>query len=317
MIRILIPLDGSNVAEQALKHALSIAKTFPAELILLRVTADSDNSAVVRMDSVDFALSRHQAQIYLDGLIDQYATEKVAIRSEIAEGNTADTIVQFMRKNKPDLVVLTRYGHGNAHSFAAGGTAQKIVSSADCSVLLLDPHKPIDPEQSYHRILVPIDDSRSSDCAVAVATMIAEIHGASLLLLHITEEPRLPKGLPDTRHARQLMDEIQRIIRREAGRRLHELAAKIPKRITVETRALVATDISFAIESTAEDHDSDLLMLHTDDAGPSSSRRYGSVNHSLIQYSHRPLFILQPSAGEGFASNFRSVYLDEQHREAG
>ena len=38
MIRILIRLDGSNVVEQALKHALPIAKTFPAESILLRVT---------------------------------------------------------------------------------------------------------------------------------------------------------------------------------------------------------------------------------------------------------------------------------------
>ncbi|MFT4583363.1 MAG: nucleotide-binding universal stress UspA family protein [Gammaproteobacteria bacterium] len=317
MIKILIPLDGSILAEQALKHAVSIAKTFPAELILLRVTADSDNGAIARMDSVDFALSRVQAQMYLNELIDQYANEHLTISSEVTEGNTADAIVKFMRKNKPDLVVLTRYGRGNAHSFATGGTAQKIVSSARCSVLLLDPRKPIDPKQSYHRILVPIDDSKSSDCAVAVATMLAEIHGASLLLLHITEEPRLPKGMPDTRHAHQLMDEIHRIIRREAGRRLQELAAKIPKRITVETRALVASDVSFAVESTATDHDSDLVMLHTDDVGEQNGRRYSSVNQSLIQYSHRPLFILQPSAGEGFASNFRSIYLDEQRREAG
>jgi nucleotide-binding universal stress UspA family protein len=317
MIRILVPLDGSTVAEEALNHALLIAKTFPAELILLRVIAESDTGEAVRMDSVDFALRRHQAQAYLDRLLDKYATERMSIRCEVAEGNPAETIVRFMATTKPDLLVLTRYGGGNAQDFAVGGTAQKIISSADCSVLLLDPHNPIEPEKNYHRILVPIDDSKDSDCAVAVATMIAEIHDASLLLLHVIEEPCLPRSLPATLHARRLVNEMHRIIRHEAQRNLLELAAKIPKNITVETRVLVSSDTSFAIESTAEDHDSDLLLLHTVDAAPEGGRRNGSVNQSLIQYSHKPLFILQPSAGEGFASNFRSVYLDEQYLEAG
>lgn len=317
MIRILIPLDGSGVAEEALNHARSIAKTFPAELILLCVIAETDAGAAVQMDSVDFALYRHQAQAYLDGMLDKYATEGMSIRYEVAEGNPAETIVQFMTKTKPDLLVLTRYGRGNAQDFAAGGTAQKIVSSADCSVLLLDPRYPIDPEENYHRILVAIYDGKDSDCAVAVATMIAEIHDASLLLLHVVEEPRLPRSLFATRHARQLVNEMHRIIRYEAERRLRELSAKIPKNITVKTRVMVSSDTSFAIESTADDHDSDLLLLHAIDAGLQDVRQYGSVNHSLIQYSHRPLFILQPSAEEGFASNFRSVYLDEQRLEVG
>lgn len=317
MIRILIPLDGSSAAEEALNHALLIARTFPAELILLRVVTESDDGTSVRADSVDLALWRHQAQAYLDGLIARHAAPDMSVRCEVAEGNPAETIIQFMTRTKSDLLVLTRYGRGNAQNFATGGTAQKIMSSTNCSVLLLDPRRPIDPDLSYHRILVPIDEGKDSDCAVAIATMIAEIHAASLLLLQVIEEPRLPRGFPATVHARQLVNEMQQIIRQEAERRLHELAAKIPRHITVETRVLVSSEASFAIESTAEDYNSDLLLLHTLDSGPEGGRRYGSVNQSLIQYSHRPLFILQTSAGEGFTSNFRSVYIDEQRREAG
>jgi nucleotide-binding universal stress UspA family protein len=317
MIRILIPLDGSSAAEEALNHACAISKTFPAELTLLKVIADSENDAIVRKDSVDFALSRHQAQSYLDGLVNRYGGEGVVIGSEIAEGHPAETIVQIMTKTKPDLLVLTRYGSGNAQRFAAGGTAQKIVSRATCSVLLIDPRRVMNDTKSYQRILVPVSAGKDSDCTVAVATMIAEIQGAELFLLHVNEEPRIPNGLPDTRHAHKLISEIGRIIRREAERRLHELAAKIPKSIHVTTRALVASDISFAIESTAEDCNSDLLLMHKVDVGSGGRRQYGSVNESLIQYSHRPLFILQPSAGEGLASNFRSVYLDQEHLQAG
>jgi nucleotide-binding universal stress UspA family protein len=317
MIRILIPLDGSAAAEEALNHALLIARTFPAELILLRVIAESTDGASIRMDSVDLALWRHQAQTYLESLAAKHTAAGQLFRCEVAEGNFAETIVQFMLRIKPDLLALTRYGRGNAQSFAAGGTAQKVVSRATCSVLLLDPRKPVDCKQNYHRIMVPINEGKDSDCAVAIATMIAEVHAASLLLLHVIKELHLPRGFPATVHARQLVNEMLQISRCEANRRLQELAAKVPKHIAVETRVLMSAEMSVAIESTAEDFDCDLLVLHTAGNGPQSGRRYGSVNQSLIQYSHRPLFILQPSAGEGLASNFRSVYIDEQCREAG
>lgn len=317
MIRILIPLDGSSAAEEALNHALLIARAFSAELILLRVIAETDNGTAARMDSVDLALWRYQAQAYLDGLLAKFAGRGVPIRCEVREGSPAETIVRFMINTKPDLLVLTRYGRGNARDFSAGGTAQKIMSSAICSTLLLDPRKHIDPDLSYQRILVSIDEDKDSDCAVAIATMIAEIHSASLILLQVIDGPHLPRGFPATVHARHLVNDMQLIIQQEAERRLTDLAAKIPKHIAVETRVLVSSETSLAIESAAEDCDSDLLLLHRASAGREGVCRYNSVNQSLIQYSHRPLFILLPSEGEGFTSNFRSVYFDEQRREAG
>lgn len=317
MIRILIPLDGSRAAEKSLRHAIAIAKTFPAELILLRVIAQSDTQETVRVDCVDLALSRRQAKAYLDGLLDQYATQSLPISCEVTEGHPAETIVQFIANTKPDLLVLTRYGHGNAEDFATGGTAHKIVSRIDCSVLLLDPHSPTDPKDYYRRILVPVDDGKDSDCAVAVAAMIAEIHDASMLLLHVTDEPRLPAGLPDTRHAHQIVSELRRLVRNEAERRLRNLAAKMPQEVSVETRLLVSPDISLAIEITAEERDSDLLLLHTIGPGSEQGRRYNSIIEPLILCSHRPLFILRPPTGEGLASNFRSVYLGEQRLEVG
>jgi len=317
MIRILIPLDGSNAAEEALNHALLIARTFPAELTLLRVIAESEGGSASRIDSVDLALYRYQAQAYLDGLHVKYADRQVSIRCEVAEGKPAETIVRVMTRTKPDLLVLTRYGRGNAQDFVAGGTAHKIISSTRCSTLLLDPGKHIDPDRGYRRILIPIDEDKDSECALAIATMIAEIHEASLVLLHIVDEPRLPRGFPVTVHARQLINDMQQIIRQDAERRLRDLAARIPNHVPIETRVLLSPEISLGIESTAEDCDCDLIVLHNTDSRHEDGCRYSSVNPSLIQYSHRPLFILQSCASEGFSSNFRSVYIDEQQREAG
>jgi nucleotide-binding universal stress UspA family protein len=316
MIRILVPLDGSPAAEASLNHAIAIAKAFPAELILLRVIAEPGTGSAVRTDSVDFALWHQQAQSYLEDLVDRYAIQALSTRCDVAEGRPAETILQFIGDSKPDLLILTRYGHGNAQGFATGGTAQKVISSVDCSVLLLDPGHPIDPEQHYRRILVPIDDTKDADCAVAIATMIAEVHNASLLLLHVIDEPRLPSGLPANRHARDLVNEMHRLIRGEAERRLRQMAAKIPPHVAVDTRVLVSPDTSLAIESTADDDECSLLLLHTIGSEPGQTSRYDPVSQSLILYSHLPLFILRAGASEHLASNFRSVYLDQPSLQA-
>ncbi len=312
MIRILIPLDGSPAAEHSLLHAQSIAKTFSAELTLLRVVEDTDNQSAVRTDSLDLELLRHQTDAYLDDLRTRFTTPELSISCQVVEGRPAESIVNCLGKGKYDLIILTRYGRGKAEEFAAGGTAQKIVSGAECSVLLLDPRRSIDAQHGYQRILVPIDDSKNSDCALAIATMIAEIHRASLMLLYVTDEPNLPVGLPVTRHARELSHEMSRLIRHESERRLRELAAKIPSQVPVTTRVLVSHDSSLAIESTAEEHDSDLLVLHTNGASSTPGSHYDSASQALILYSHRALFVLHGSAREGFASNFRSVYLDAE-----
>lgn len=311
MIRILIPLDGSAAAEESLVHAIAIAKAFPAKLTLLRVIAEPDTNADVRTDTIDLALWRHQAHAYLEGIRARIATPDLSVSCEVAEGYPAEAIIHAIARSEPDLLVLTRFGLGNARRFSTGGTAQKIVSSVDCSVLLLDPRQCGDTEQCYRRVLVPIDESKASDCAVAVASIIAERHQASLLLLHVSHEPHLPSGSPATRHARELVNEMQRLMRQEAERRLRELAAKVPPQIAVTTRTLLSHDSSLAIESSAEEYDSDLLLLHTNIAGSAPSSRYDSVSQGLLLYSHRPLFILRGPIREGLASNFRSAYLDE------
>lgn len=316
MLKILVPLDGSNAAEEALHHAILVAKTFPAELTLLRVIAESDAGVAARVDSIDLALWRYQAKAYLVALIAKHAEQAVPMQAQIAEGNPAKSILKAMRITEPDLLVMTRYGRGNAQDFIAGGTAQKVVSSAsNCSVLLLDPKHQVSAEQNYQRILVPIDDGKNSDCALAVATMIAEISGASVLMLYVIEQSGLPMGMPDTRQGRQLMSEMYRLIKQEAQRRLRELTAKLPRHLNVDTQVRVSEDLPFTIESAAEDYDCDLLLLHVTDPDE-GSRRHSSINQSLIQYSHRPLFILSPGAPDGLASNFRSVYLDDHRLQA-
>lgn len=316
MIQVTIPLDGSVLAEHALYHAMAIAKAFPAELTLLRVIGDANTSDGMRTDTVDFALERRQAEIYLDKLRDQYRSSAVPIQTRVAEGLPADAITHYCKAHKPDLIVMTRYGAGNAADFAVGGTVQKVIANTACSVLLVDPQRtPFDSR--YNRILVPIDDSLDTEYVLALAGMIAQGHNASLLLLRAPDEPQLPAGYPANSHTTYLIEDLRRLIRQHADHRLKELSSTVPDTVPVNTQLLMSTDAPFTIDAVADKSDADLIVIHAKAPNPDNAWRYGPLVQSLLQNTHRPLLIVQPPADCAAASNFRSALLDEPHRDVG
>ena len=316
MIRVIIPLDGSVYAEQALHHAMAIAKSFPAKLTLLRVIDDAGSSDGLRADAVDFALERRQAEIYLDQLCAQYRSSAVPIQTQVAEGQPAEAITRYCATHEPDLIVMTRHGAGEAVDFAVGGTVQKVIANAACSVLLIDPQQaPLD--NRYRHILVLVDDSLDSEYVLALAGMIAQGQEASLQLLRVPEEPQLPAGCPASSHSTGLIDDLRRLIRQHADHRLKELSSTVPDTVPVFTQLLMSADAPFAIDAAAGATDADLIVIHAKAPNPENAWRYGPLVHSLLQNTHRSLLIVQPPADCGAVSNFRSALLEESRRDVG
>ena len=320
MIRIVIPLDGSVHAEQALYHAVAIAKAFPAELTLLRVVDDAISNAGVRTDTVDLALERRQAEAYLRKSCHHPQATAVSIKAQVIEGTPADAITQFCRKQKPDLIVMTRSGAGNgvsnAEDFPAGGTVQKVIMQTACSVLLIDPQRKL-VDCRYRRILVPVDDSLDSEYVLRLAGMIAQSHEATVLLLGICDELQLPNGFAGNSHATRLKNDLQRLLRQYTNHRLSELSTTITDTVRVEKQILPSTDAPFNIDATADSRDADLIVIHAKAPNADTVWRYGSMVHSLLQHTRRPLLIVQAPTDNSAVSNFRSILLHGLQRDVG
>ena len=319
MIQITVPLDGSALAEQALHHALAIAKAFPAELTLLRVVDDASSSAGIRTDTVDFALERRQAEIYLSKFREQNRSTTVSIKTRVIEGLPAAAIALYCTDQQPDLLVMTRYGAGNGISnavgFPAGGTVQKVIMNADCSVLLIDPQRsPLNDR--YRRVLVPVDDTQDCEYVLGLAGLIAQGHEASLLLLSVSDEPRLPTGFSANSQAIRLHKDLHRLLRQHADHRLTELSTRVPASVQVDKQLRTSSDAAFTIDATAESSDADLIVVHAKAPNSNTSWRYGSLVHSLLQHTRRPLLIVQMPS-ENAVNNFRSVLLQESRRDVG
>ncbi|MBI5315079.1 MAG: universal stress protein [Nitrospirae bacterium] len=143
--KILVPIDFSPCSEEAFRVALTLAKTFQSELLLLHVV---DTSALATFNQLGLLAVpsdaqgqkrrlRHHARLNVRRLLELEAAKGVAVKRIILEGGPFVEIAKTARIEKVDLVVMGSYGgrSGNVDKIFFGSTAEKVVRTAGCPVL--------------------------------------------------------------------------------------------------------------------------------------------------------------------------------------
>jgi nucleotide-binding universal stress UspA family protein len=141
--RILVPLDGSATAEQALPHAIVQAQQAGAMLILLRVLEPFPH--VRGMSAADIDSIKRQtsewAREYLGQLVADSQEKGISTQAAVVEGRPNVTILQFAEKNQVDLIVICSRGRSGVSRWLMGSVADRIVRGAVMPVLLVRPRK--------------------------------------------------------------------------------------------------------------------------------------------------------------------------------
>ncbi len=310
MIRILIPLDGSSVAERALPHAVSIARTFSAEIELLGVVDNPGDNPPAPVSSLDWQLSRIETEVYLSRIVKSLEAKAVKASWCLREGKAAQAIIQRVREAQTDLLIMTRYGGGDAQLFSMGGTAQKVVSSAAASVLLIDPAREFDDARGFASVLVAVDGSQCSEWALVFAAMVAQACNGCVHVLRIVAEPSLPAGTPVSAETRQFLDHIRRIAKSQASLQLRSMIATIPPNVDKSCSVISSNDIPATIEQTVRQVGADLVVVAAEDAGADRRGGYGLVCDALLSRARFPVLVLRSQTAKLSSNHFRSVYLD-------
>ena len=141
--RVLLPLDGSEMAEQALPHAVGLAERFGAELVLLRIL---EPFPLVRgITPADLAAIRQQsdewAEEYFDRLIDDLQRQGIAVRTASAEGRPSVMITQYAEENQVDMIVICSRGRSGLSRWLMGSVADRVTRGASVPVLLVKAQK--------------------------------------------------------------------------------------------------------------------------------------------------------------------------------
>lgn len=182
--RVLCPLDFSEPSRYALDYAVTFARAFNAELILIHVIPDMTQaySAVVpglpvfeRQRHDDLVMEFNEFTRYLDG----------SFKKVIRTGTPYLEILQYARRDNIDLIILGARGRSKFERLFLGSTGENVARYADIPVLTVHarPHSP----SIIRKILVPIDFSPASYSVLPIVAALARTFKARIDLLHIVE----------------------------------------------------------------------------------------------------------------------------------
>ena len=137
--RILLPLDGSALAEQALPHAVVQAERFQAELVLLRVLEPLPRDRGVSHEAIRRAeeLTNTLAREYLEGIAASAQERGIPMQVVTIEGRPHVEILRFAETNQVDLIVICARGRSGLSRWLMGSVADRVVRGASIPVLLV------------------------------------------------------------------------------------------------------------------------------------------------------------------------------------
>jgi nucleotide-binding universal stress UspA family protein len=145
--KILVPLDGSELAESVLPHVEAIARGCNmVDIVLLRV-CDAPSVLADYPESKDTNWDKHvermttnaeqQCNIYLGDVEKRLRDKGFTVRTESRLGKPAEEIVDYAAKNKVDLIIMASHGRSGVSRWAYGSVADKVLRSSCVPVLLV------------------------------------------------------------------------------------------------------------------------------------------------------------------------------------
>ncbi|WP_226648273.1 universal stress protein [Microbulbifer variabilis] len=294
---ILLPLDGSAIAEEAIAHAMKIAKACDAVIHLLHVQKSQSQVGEQSIDPVDWRMRQIELKSYLNQQAEEISKSEISVSLSVVEGRPAEKIVEYCENSNIDLIVFTAFGHGGPSRFDFGSTAHKVFSGAGCSFMVVRPGMaPVIPEKiTYHRILILMDGSPRSEwvaCHVASLMRMQE-EDVELILLQVIAIPDMPRRMPITREEHATREKFVECNRRAAEVYLEEVARQLENGIKVRPLLLVAQNVSECISTTAAKENVDLIAMSAYDWQTGKHQVTGTICHTVMSHSNLPVLVFQ------------------------
>ena len=203
--RILVPLDGSKLAELSIPHAEQFARIFGSTIILLQVlepTSYHENPKPV--DPLSWQIRKTEVDMYMQAVAGRILTDlgqpardaagtlsgsashsgegtmaekKVRVEYSIREGRTAENIIDFAHNENIDLLILTTHGSSGLSRWNISSVVQKVINLIYLPVLIVRAYQSSGTEDArirYRRILLPFDTSRRAEYSLAAGVALTQ-----------------------------------------------------------------------------------------------------------------------------------------------
>jgi nucleotide-binding universal stress UspA family protein len=293
---LLVPLDGSNLAEVALPYVAFIAGKLHATVTLIHVIERNPPQTVHGAEHLTDAAT---AQKYLDEIARRAFPPDIRVEthvhtSEVSE--VARSIVEHAGEFKPDLIVMCSHGSGGLRDFLVGSIAQQVISQGQTDVLLIPPGQSAQAHTFVcHKVLLPLDGNAEHEQGVQVALDFAALCFSALHLLTVVHTPGTLTGqrAAASRMLPAATAELLNLTEKSAQDYLRgKIVTLQPTGLNV-TAEVARGDPSKIILNTAHRIEADLIVLGTHGKSGMDAFWQGSVAPKVIGQSDIPLLLVR------------------------
>lgn len=297
--RIVACLDRSRLSQKVIPYAAAIAQALQAPLTLLQVLEVAVKAGAPE-DPVEWGIRRREAHEHIRRLASKWSDANVRIDTIIIEGQPAEQISLWARKQRVGLIVVGTQGDAGQGGWSLGDTARKLVEKASGALLLVPTSVPDARVVHYRRLLVPLDGSRQAESILPLATRLAKAEQAKLLLTHVIPIPELTEIGPLEAEDIGLREQMVRRNERVARQYLDRVRAGVAEQGVAVDIILREGDVRDRLTHLVIDEAADLVMLSAHGRGDRLDVSCGSVAFHLLTHAAMPLLLLlRPSPPKG------------------
>ena len=180
--KILVPLDGSHLAEAVLPAAASLAEKLNAPVTLLHII---EQNAPVEVHNEKHLTDPEEAEVYLRELVKNSLPSGVKGNWHVHKSGVTDvtgSIVEHTGELDPDLIIMCAHGRSGIRDMLFGRIAQQVVAKGATPLLLLQPMTSHRKPFNISRILLPLDSESVHDDSLPMAKYLAKAYNAELYL---------------------------------------------------------------------------------------------------------------------------------------
>ena len=295
---ILVPLDGSTLAECVLPHVIAMAPITNAHVTLLHVMQPLQSGPSGPVDPIEWHLQKQNSEKYLDQIVGQLNEAGIiGVDRIILEGRPASSVVEFAHNNNVDLIVLSTHGQSGLSGWNVSSVVQKILLRSYKSILLVRAYLPSSAGMTkvrYKRLFIGMDCSPRSEFVLPYAISLAQHHKSQVILETVIEKPQTINRFPLSEEDTNLINKWVERNAEAASRYLNQLVTQfLRKELKLKAHVSTGDSAITVLHDMAEESNADLVMLVAH--GYTGERRwpYGSVTTSFIAYGNSSLMIMQ------------------------
>lgn len=303
MRTVLVPLDGSVLAERSLPFAIHIARRTGARLELVVVSEPRSvfrrTRGAAHVEQESDARLRDALVRYADEVAARVGAEPdVAVMSRLLEGPAAITLARYVQLTAPDLLVVTSHGRAGGRREWLGSVTDGLVRTAPSPVLVVPTHHDEGDDEvpgAFTRVLVALDGTSACEGAIDQALALVGSERVRYVVMSAVQplHPLVRAVAGEQEYQRDLAEQ-----RGLVGEYLEGVAERLRAAgADVEVDVRVSSQPANAVLDAAVEHQAELIALATRRRAPLGRWLLGSVADKVLRGSPVPVLLCAMAPG--------------------